>query len=128
MATKLEKNITRESTVQFDDREVMVTLTADQEIVFKLKGMRSGELKIKIEDLYKQLAGIGDEPEEKKSGAVAIDTSKPKTGSKDNPMISLFDLRAKNAISSLDYETLAKFDGLIKGLIEDMNWSYKGRK
>ena len=32
MATKLEKDITRESLVIVDDKEIVVTLTADQKI------------------------------------------------------------------------------------------------
>ena len=46
MATKLDKDIIRESTVQIDGREIMVTVSANQEIKFKLKGMKSGELSI----------------------------------------------------------------------------------
>jgi hypothetical protein len=132
MATKLEKNITRESTVQIDGRDVMVTLTADQEISFKLKGMRSGELKINIEDLYHQLAGTtpegAKEEKPKNTGGLAIRTDQPKAGSKNNPMISLHDLRSQNAISGLDVPTLAKFDGIIKNLIDEMNWKPKLKK
>ena len=124
MATKLEKNITRESTVTVDGREIMVTLTEDQEISFKLKGLRTGEVKISIREIYNQLAGIEDEgPKEKK--ALSISHNQPKTGTKNNPMISLYDLRSQSAISTLEYSDKAKFDGIIKKLIDSMGTKSK---
>lgn len=63
MATVLDKDIIRETTVKFDDREVQITLTDKQTIYMKLKGMKSGGLEISIEDLYRQLKG---EPVEEK--------------------------------------------------------------
>ena len=39
MATKLDKDITRESSVKIDDREINITLTDKQEIRLKLKGL-----------------------------------------------------------------------------------------
>lgn len=116
MATKLEKNLVRESTVKVDDREILVTLTADQKISMKLKGMRTGEVSINIEELWYQLNG-GAPVADKKVGSVSIDRTAIKS-SKTNPMMSLNDIRSANAISALDYPTLVKFDGIIKGLID----------
>ena len=100
MATSLDKDITRESTIKIDDREINVTLTSNQEIKFKLKGMKSGELTISIEDLYNQLSGrIIEEEVKPKTEAMNIirhDELKP---DKDNPMISLYDLRSLSAVS-----------------------------
>lgn len=111
MATKLEKDITRESSVKSDDKEIMVTLTADQKISMKLKGKRSGAVTISIEELYNQLTGSEDSTSNKKT------TEKP---TKKNPMILLSDLRSHNAISSGDYKQIAHFDTIIKNLIENM--------
>tara|TARA_R110000772_G_scaffold193804_1_gene304684 strand:- start:69 stop:434 length:366 start_codon:yes stop_codon:yes gene_type:complete len=117
MATPLNKDIVRESSVKIDDREINITLTSDQEIKMKLKGMKSGEVAIPIRDVYNQLTGRTDEDNDKpKKGSTSI-SREPKT-TKGNPTISLYDLRSHNAISTLDIPTLAKFDQIIKSLID----------
>ena len=63
MATILEKDLTRETTIKIGGREIQITLTEDQKISMKLKGMKTGAVDVSIEDLYKDLAGIVDEPE-----------------------------------------------------------------
>lgn len=119
MSTPLNKDVTRESTIKVDDREINITITSNQEIKMKLKGMKSGEVSIPIQDLYYQLIGktdviVNDKPK-KGSTSVIRDVEK---STKKNPMISLFDLRSQNAISTLDIPTLAKFDQIIKNLID----------
>lgn len=118
MATKLEKDISRESTLKANDREIMVTLTSSQKISMKLKGKRTGAVEIGIDELYGQLTGkpIGvKEVTEKKSVSIKLSDEKP---TKKNPMILLNDLRSQNAISAMDYETKCKFDSIIKNLID----------
>ena len=116
MATKLLKNLTRESTETVDDKEIVITLTSEQQIELKLKGKRGDGETIYIKDLYNQLYGIeGDKVEEKK-GSVSITRGPKKRG--DNRMISLYDLRSHNAISTLDLTTLSKFDQIIKSVID----------
>jgi hypothetical protein len=122
MATKLDKDITRESKVKFDDREIMVTLTEDQKISFKLKGLKSGKLDISIEELYHMLNGSEPNEEKPKKGSINVQ-SKPKKG-KNNPMISLHDLRTYNAISALDYPTIVKFEAIIKNLMDNYPEKY----
>jgi len=121
MATKLDKDIIRESTVQIDGREIMVTVSANQEIKFKLKGMKSGELSIGIDKLYNQLSGKGDLVEEvvseKRSGVVSV--KRDEKVDKDSPMISLHDLRSLSAVSAFDLNTTIKFDGLLAELIKN---------
>ena len=109
MATKLEKDITREYLVIVDDKEIVVTLTADQKISMKLKGKRTGGVSTTIEDLYNQLSGDNSSKNEL--------TVKP---TKKNHMILLSDLRSKNAISGGDYKHIAHFDTIIKNLIDSM--------
>ena len=121
MATKLEKDITRESTVKDEDKEIIVTLTADQKISMKLKGKRSGAVSISIEELYAQLTGKTLNEEKKKpSGPVSTETGGGQKPTKKNPMILLSDLRSMNAISGGDYQMIAHFDNLIKNLMENM--------
>ena len=122
MATILDKDIIRESTSEVEGRNIMITLTKEQDISLKLKGMKSGAVKLPIMLLYGQLSGtvVGEEKEIKVKSVVSIDTSKPKGGGKNNMMISLYDLRSQNAISGLDLPTLVKFEGIIKNLIESM--------
>ena len=120
MATKLEKDITRESTVKDDDKEIMVTLTADQKISMKLKGKRSGGVSIGIDELYGQLTGKNmgtDEPKDKKAISIKQSDEKP---TKRNPMILLSDLRSQNAISGGDYKMIAHFDTIIKNLMDNL--------
>lgn len=107
MATKLEKDISRESLTTINDKEIIVTLTSDQKITMKLKGKRSGEVSISIEDLYNQLTG------KVKQNLVEKPT-------KNNPMILLNDLRSQNAISGGDYKQIAHFDTIIKNLMDNM--------
>lgn len=117
MATKLEKDIIRESSIKVDDREVIVTLTANQEISMKLKGMRSGDVSISIEELYNQLTG-NESGESKETKPISIKSSGEKP-TKKNPMILLSDLRSHNAISGADYHMICHFDQIIKSLIEN---------
>jgi len=114
MATKLEKDIIRESTIKVDGRELLVTLSSKQEIRFKLKGMKSGELSIGMDELYGQLNG----------GVVVVDApinnlSVIDINSSNSPMISLFDLRSLSAVSAFDLGTTIKFDNLLSELISN---------
>ncbi len=120
MATKLEKDITRESTVQADDREIMVTLTADQKVSMKLKGKRTGGVDIGIDELYGQLTGKPIGGNKKEAKAISISNEPSEKPTKKNPMILLSDLRSQNAISGGDYKMIAHFDGLIKNLMDNM--------
>jgi len=120
MATKLEKDISRESSAKADNREIIITITASQKVSLKLKGKRIGEVSIDIDKLYGQLTGAPiaqDTLTEKKEVSIVHSDTKP---SKKNPMILLSDLRSQNAISGLDIPTLVKFEGIIKSLLDAM--------
>lgn len=112
MATKLDKKLTRESSLKVDDREILVTLTDEQTISMKLKGMKSGIVSVGIDDLFKQLTGVSVPSIE--SVSVPI---KPK--SNDGLMISLHDIRHKLNISEFDYNILAKLDAILNEIIEE---------
>lgn len=123
MATVLNKNLLRESTEKFDDREIMVTLTDDQKISMKLKGLKSGEESIGILELFKQMKGVtGEESETKPEGPVSVSNApKPKSNGK-GQMVDLYEflqqLRTSNATAWMDVETMSKFDGVIKDAID----------
>lgn len=115
MATILDKDVTRESTVKYDDREIQVTLTADQMISFKLKGMKSGVLSIGIGELYAQLRG-DDVKKDVKPTSVSV---KRKSNEDDaSPMISLNRLRSLNMVTPMDMKTKLELEGLISELIK----------
>lgn len=118
MATILDKDLQRESTVLANDRNIMVTLGSDQTIKFKLKGMKSGEVSISIEDLWKQLNGIEDTKSEepKKSLVIETDDEIDQKSSKDNPMIPLYDIRSRLAIS-LPAEFISKVDPILNEFV-----------
>jgi hypothetical protein len=128
MATILDKEITRESTIKYDNREIQVTLTADQKISMKLKGMKSGIVNISIEDLYKQLAGpeipVVSVEKEAPKGPLSFervdDDDKPDKKNKvwnNSPVINLEDLRSLSAITVMPMETKVLFERIIVDLI-----------
>jgi hypothetical protein len=118
MATILNKDLVRESTVEIGGTPVVVTIQADQSLSFKLKGVRGGDvLNISIADLWEYLGGAA--PKQEKGSATEIKKTKPKKG--DNKMISLYDLRSANAISDLAYADMAKFDGIIVDMIKNLD-------
>ena len=119
MATILNKDLVRESTLQIGDNAILVTIKADQSIDLKLKGVRGGDvLNIPLIELWEYLGGEVKSNDSKKGDVVAIKKTAPKKG--DNKMISLYDLRSENMISTLDMSTKAKFDGIIKDMIENL--------
>ena len=120
MATILDKDLQRESTVLANDRNIMVTLGSDQTIKFKLKGMKSGEVSIGIEDLWKQLNGIEEtkSDESKKSLVIETDDEIEQKSSKDNPMIPLYDIRSRLCVS-LTADILTKVDPILSEFVAD---------
>jgi hypothetical protein len=115
MATKLDKEITRESTIVKDKRILLVSLTADQTIKFKPKGLRgnNGVIEVSLEDIFDQ-----NDPSAK---SIIKKEEKPKKVKVDSsaPMISLHDLRSQSAISGLPTDLIAKFDGIIKNMLDE---------
>jgi len=124
MATGLNKDVIRESTVTHDERLINVTLGSDQTIKMKLKGMKSGEVEMNIKDLYLQLCGCeeGDgSTEEETSGPVSYsrkESSRYVQPPKHMVKTMLNDLRSQNAISLLDTETMCKFDSIVSALLK----------
>jgi len=127
MATILDKDITRESTVKVDNREIMITLTEDQKISMKLKGMKSGSVDISIGDLYHQLNG-GEKPkkilafnneddDEDNKPMVKNDLSSYKGDTK--YLISIHEIRAAANVKDFDIETTVKFDTFLSDLIKE---------
>lgn len=136
MATVLDKDLVRESTVKINDREVQVTLGADQTIRFKLKGLKSGEVSITIDELYRQLAGVKSEPSSgEKKGSVSVKHSEPDTdgapvkytgaidlsGYKgDNRyVISIHDLRHYINVKPLEINVKHMIEGFLVDLINE---------
>lgn len=112
MATQLSSLIVRESTETVDERNILVALTEDQRISFRLKGMKSGVVSIPIKELYQQLSGGPvDKP---------LKTFKKKEAVKsDEPMVSLNRLRVKNATTPGKAEFISRLDEIIVELLEE---------
>jgi hypothetical protein len=129
MATILDKDITRETTVKVDDREIQITLTESQNISMKLKGMKSGTVEIAIGDLYKQLKGdVAEAPKENKSVHVTHEEEDDKPMAKNDLsyskgdskyLISLHDIRHAMLVTSMEYDVKLKFEAFLVGLIND---------
>jgi hypothetical protein len=116
MATILEKDLIRESTSKYDNREIIVTLTQDQKISFKLKGMKSGDVSIGILALYKQLIGIEDKG---LIGDVKSVVEKPKFKKSDeNPVIDLYSLRTSAMVTKMDMSARVELERVICELIK----------
>lgn len=125
MATILDKDITRETTIKVDGREINITLTEGQKISMKLKGMKSGAVEISIEELYKHLTD-GDKNNKSLSFSNNEDEDKPmvkndlssyKNDSK--YLISVHDIRHAANIRGFDVETTVKFDTFLSELIKE---------
>lgn len=117
MATILDKSVIRESSICIGEREILITLGDNQTISMKLKGMKSGEVSISIVDLYNQLTNNISLPElgiEMDNKVEKLDKTQ-----KDNPTISLYDLRTKFATKPMSFELHAMFDGVIASCIRD---------
>jgi hypothetical protein len=122
MATILDKDLTRETSVKFDNREVVITLTDKQTIYMKLKGMKSGGLEIGIDELYRQLKGddgvssvISEEDEEVKVNP--MDLSGYKGESK--YLISLHEIRHAFNITPFEYDIKVRIDEFFINLINE---------
>jgi hypothetical protein len=104
MATVLSKDLVRETTEKRKDKEIVVTLTKDQEINLKLKGVRGSKgVNINIGELWDYLND---------------NDYTPKEGSNDNPMLSLYELRAAMAIADVPYNVTMSNDKTMVRLIE----------
>lgn len=107
MATLLNKEITRETTIKVEDREIQITLTENQKISMKLKGMKSGTVTIDIGDLYKQLIQKEEVKNEKELS--------------DGMLVSLHDIRHRSNVKGFDYSVSSKLDSLFHEMIQERN-------
>ena len=117
MATILERDIIRESTSKYDNREIVVTLTDKQKITFKLKGMKSGEVSISILELYKQLNNIEDKGLISKTKSEKVVEPKFKK-SDENPVIDLYSLRTSAMVTRMDMSAKVELEKVICELIK----------
>lgn len=124
--TILDKDISRETTVKVDEREIQITLTESQNISLKLKGMKSGAVEIGIGVLYGQLKGGTPAPAEvvtekkvevKRSTSGTIDISSYKDDEK--YLISLHEIRSSLLVSDMDLGTKQIFEKFMVALINE---------
>ena len=120
MATILDKDITRESKILVDGREIQVTLTEKQSISMKLKGMKSGVVEVGIEELYNQLSGgvkaeVKAEPEIDMRGRVDLSDYKGES----KYLISLHDLRHAMMVKPIDINIKLAFEAFLVELIKE---------
>lgn len=114
MATILDKDLVRETKVKYDKREIIVTLTEDQKISFKLKGMKSGDVSIGIDKMYKQLIGEEDK------GAVKTvkEPVKKFKKSDESPVIDLYALRTNVLVTKMELSVKYELEKVICDLIK----------
>ena len=110
MATKLDKDVTRESSVKANDRELLVTLTADQKISMKPKGLGNAQsVSIGIEDVFKLM-----KPSDEEIPSGVTNSKKPYS---DDLMISIGDLRSAFMVADISYETKVLFSKFVREVI-----------
>jgi hypothetical protein len=121
MATILDKDLVRESLVKVDNREILITLTEDQKISLKLKGLKSGDVSIGIKQLYNQLINNGLSADEVKQ----VDVKPPEVKKikkiknlEGDPQINLYSLRANVLVTKMDFKTKMELENVICRLIE----------
>jgi hypothetical protein len=115
MPTKLDKEISRETDVIKDKRNLIVSLTPEQTIKLKPKGLRgnNGIVEVSIDELWDSKSG-------KKSLVEKVEKKERKQSDDDGqPIVNLYWLRSQSAISGLPVADIAKFDGIIKNLIDE---------
>jgi hypothetical protein len=116
MATKLDKDVIRESSVIANDRNIMITLSSEQKIKMKLKGMKSGEVEITLEELYNLLT----KKPEINTGKIEKTSMLPEKNEEKNVkgMISLSDFRSQYIITSdFDLNTKVKLETITTKLL-----------
>jgi len=100
MVTKLEKTIFRESSETTDDRNILISLTDDQRIEMKPKGMKTtGVVSIGIKELYDKLNDIAVEKQKEEEILESIAIIKKSKIDEGQPLINLHDFRSKYLIS-----------------------------
>lgn len=114
MATILDKELVRETKVMIEGREVVITLTENQTINLKLKGFKSGDVSITIEELYRQLTGKG-KPAVQQPVQTEVKEKKPK-----GKLVDLDDIRHSMAVSDLDYASKVKIDAIITAAAKEL--------
>jgi hypothetical protein len=118
MATILDKDITRETKVLVDGREIQITLTEAQTISMKLKGMKTGSKEIGIDVLYGQLVGeVKVEPKVEPDLRGMEDLSQYKGESK--YLISLHDIRHAMMVKSIDFNVKLQIESFLLELIKE---------
>ncbi len=112
MATPLDKDLVRETTIKIDGREILLSINADQSISMKLKGMKSGTVSIGIEELYNQLGG-------QQTATVVSTANLPSSRHSDSVKLSVHDIRHKCNVRGFDYPTMVKIDTVMDEIIDE---------
>src|SRR5882724_4700876 len=99
MATNLDSLVIRESSETADERNILVALTPDQRISFRLKGMKSGHVSIPIKELYLQLISAAPHPAKSASRRIPTEVAFEST-----PLAVLNRIRTLNATTPGRYD------------------------
>lgn len=114
MATPLDKTIVRQSTEVVDDRNILIALTDDQRVSFRLKGMKSLAGSIPIIELYEQLTGKGTV----KPKAVSFVRQEKQRG--DELLVPMSRLRSFNFVTPGKPEIKQRLEELLIDFEEEM--------
>lgn len=109
----LNKDVTRESTIEVDGRNVIVTMTQNQRISMRLKGLgKARTVSIDIEKLFKQISGMEVEEE-----TPNLSGRKPKPDDKN--LINLGRVRDAFLVADIPYEQKVVFARFVKEILAE---------
>jgi hypothetical protein len=114
MATILDKDLLRETRISVENKELLITLTEDQRVNLKLKGVKGEGVSIGIAELYSHL--VGDTKDNAKPSEVKV--SRKIKGVNGDPSISLYELRSHNLVTKMDMKVKLELEGIICDMIK----------
>ena len=101
-----------------NDRNIMVTISAEQKIKMKLKSMKSGEVEISIEELYSLMTNNTNKIENTEKKPIVKEKGIAIINDKD--LISIHDFRSQYLISTdFDLTTKVKLEAITTKLINN---------
>ncbi len=101
--TKLEKDITRETTIMINNKPIIITITKEQKLSLKLKGEKKKK-EINIIELFD-----------------ILNNNNIKNIDKDEKLISVNELRTKYIISKeFDYDTKVKLEKITLEILKNI--------
>jgi hypothetical protein len=121
MATKLDKTLIRETDIIVDNRNLVISLTEDQHISFKLKGMKTKSCESPIQNVFNLLMGTNPDEDTTPTqhGSITVNNKENSKQEKSpgSNFINIQDFRSKVLTNpKIPYDMKVKLESIIKDL------------